>query len=123
MSRLTGCSVVVLFSLVLVVAPPAARAQENEPEPFQGLYLLSFNRWGDLENPGERSFAITELRNHPEVDRIVLFSYGWANDGEASYATYRSTLEEIISHIPARRGGGRTAIIAVAWDSSQTGFR
>jgi pimeloyl-ACP methyl ester carboxylesterase len=123
MSRLMGRSVAVLFSLVLLAAPPAPSAQENEPEPFQGLYLLSFNRWGDLENPAERSFAINELREHPEVDQIVLFSYGWANDGEASYATYRSTLEEIISHIPPRPDAGRTAIIAVAWDSSQTGFR
>ena len=102
---------------------------ETVPHPaqesvgFQGLYLLQFNRWGDLINPAERDLAIEQLRGNPQVDRILIISYGWANDGEASYATYRRMLADLASGVERLSRPGRTAIIAVGWDSSQTGFR
>jgi hypothetical protein len=91
--------------------------------PFQRLYLLSFNRWGDLASAAERDLAINELRGNQDVDRIIIFSYGWANDAESSYATYREMLEEIASKWRSPERAARTAVIAVGWDSSQTGFR
>ena len=108
-----------LLSLAVSLFPLASVAQGEGPL----LYILSFNRWGDLENSAERDLAIAELRENSEVDRIILFSYGWSFDGEAPYATYRSILEDITADLPPRNGYRRSAIIAVSWDSSQTGFR
>jgi len=86
------------------------------------LYILSFNKWGELQNPAERDLAISELREHPGIERIVIFSYGWAYDAEASYSTYRNMLDQLAEAAPDRPRPS-TAVIAIAWDSSQTGFR
>jgi hypothetical protein len=90
---------------------------------FQGLYLLRFNRWGDLTNPTERDLAIAQLRANRQVERIVIISYGWANDAEASYAMYRSLLADIAGAAEPFDWPAHTAVIAVGWDSSQRGFR
>jgi hypothetical protein len=87
------------------------------------LYILSFNRWGELENPAELELAMAELKERRQIERIIIFSYGWANDGEASYHTYRTLLQDIAAHAPPDRPRPPTAVIAVGWDSSQTGFR
>ena len=49
--------------------------------------------------------------------------HGWGNDGEASYATYRRTLEEINASLPPDAPRAKVAVIGIGWDSSQTGFR
>ncbi len=127
------CAVHLIWFAIAAVTglAPAAAAQERPVigrRGFQAMYVLNFNRGGELVNPAERELAIAELSEFKAgIDRIVIFSYGWANDGESSYATYRNTLEEMVRHIdPSRRTVGRTgetAVIAVGWDSSTSGFR
>jgi hypothetical protein len=103
-----------LFCSVLAVG---AAAHAEEPE-FHGFYQLSFDRYGRLTNPYELDIAVAELRAHPEVERIAIVAYGWANDGEASLGAYDALLHGILEELP-----GRTAIIGIGWDSSQTGIR
>ncbi len=98
----------------------ASAAKAQEPM-FHGLYVLSFNRWGNLVDPFEVELAVQEMRAHLGIKRILVISYGWANDGEVSYSTYRHLLDDFSkeSALDLRE----TAVIAVGWDSSQTGFR
>ncbi len=111
----------------LLLATGGAAAQERAAQArsdFQVLYVLNFNRGGELVNPLEQTLAIEELtRFRDEVDRIIIFSYGWAYDGESSYATYVNTLDEMVRN--SRPGGGAKmpAVIGVGWDSSTSGFR
>jgi hypothetical protein len=112
-----------LTAVLIFSAWPSHDAVAAEADPRLRLYVLSFNRWGDLVSPAERDLAIAELRASTNVERIIIFSYGWANDAEVSYATYHQTLEELDSVARSPGDNSRTAVIAVGWDSSQTGFR
>src|SRR5215510_6981035 len=79
----------------------SSRALGAEQESqFHGFYLLSFDRYGRLTNPYELDLAILELREHPEVERIVIVAYGWANDGEASLGAYQTLLRGIVEQLP-----------------------
>ncbi len=108
---------------VLALAP---RVAAQEDPGFRGsVFLLSFDRWGESVDPQETALIVRELRGNDRVRRIVVFSYGWSNDVESSYRTYRQTLDAI-----ARNAGeanqaapGSTAVIGVGWDASLTGFR
>jgi hypothetical protein len=107
----------VLAVVCALALSSGALGAEDESE-FHGFYLLSFDRYGRLTNPYELDLAVLELRAHAEVERIVIVAYGWANDGEASLGGYQTLLSGIVEQLP-----GRTAIIGVGWDSSQTGIR
>ena len=105
------------IALACAVLAAAAPARAEEPE-LHGFYQLSFDRYGRLTNPYELDIAVAELHAHPEVERIAIVAYGWDNDGEASLGAYDALLHGILEQLP-----GRTAIIGIAWDSSQTGIR
>lgn len=111
-----------VFALPVAAEPdkmsPAAVRETTGSE----LYVLSFNRWGNLATIAEREQIIDALTEGPPVDQIVVFSYGWANDGELSYGIYRELVDEIEDKAPARPNG-RAIIIAIGWDSSLSGFR
>lgn len=100
-----------------------AKAQEPPQSQIEHLYILSFNNWGELLSPGERDLAIAQLRDDPGIERIVIFSYGWGHDAEASYSSYRAMMAEIERNLPAQRARPRVAVIGIGWDSAQTGFR
>lgn len=105
---------IALACALLALGTPA---QAEEPE-LHGFYQLSFDRYGRLTNPYELDIAVAELHAHPEVERIAIVAYGWDNDGEASLGAYDALLHGILEQLP-----GRTAVIGIAWDSSQTGIR
>ncbi|UCE87265.1 MAG: hypothetical protein JSU66_05955 [Deltaproteobacteria bacterium] len=118
--RITGLA---LAACLAVPATGGAQPTDGaERREFHGFYVLTFNRRGDLMDPLEQALAIQELRTSPEINRIVIFCYGWANDGESSYSTYLKTLREMGAG-GSGTGPRTTAIIAVGWDSSQTGVR
>lgn len=100
-------------------AKPTAPRKSN----IEHLYVLSFDAWGELQNPSERELAIEELRDNPEIERIIILSYGWANDGRAAYSTYRRIVNEMTANLPTEVARRKVAVIAVGWDSSQSGFR
>ncbi len=120
-------SLVVGFLLFLVAgggsAVPASAVEVQTEAPLPKLFIISFNRWGEVSNPAEVALAKREIAADPNIDRIVIFSYGWSNDGESSYATYYELLKELASHAPADRPVPRSVVIAVGWDSAQSGFR
>ncbi len=105
------------IALAAALLASGASARAEEPE-LHGFYQLSFDRYGRLTKPYELDIAVSELRAHPEVERIAIVAYGWDNDGEASLGAYDALLHGILEQLP-----GRTAIIGIAWDSSQTGIR
>jgi hypothetical protein len=114
------------FALALPIPAGAQEPAEAQrpPEPrVEHLYILSFNNWGELLSPGERDLAIKQLRDDPDIERIVIFCYGWGHDAEASYASYRSMMVEIERNMPAERERPHVAVIGIGWDSAQTGFR
>lgn len=105
---------------------PHALGQTSPGEAIEWkpkLFILSFNRWGELSNPAEVDLAKRELAASPEIERIVIFSYGWANDGEASYASYHKLLQEMSSYRRPDERRPKLAVIGVGWDSAQSGFR
>lgn len=115
-----------VFVLAAVISAWAGLAVAQHPPPaFERphLYVLAFNRWGDLVNPLERDLVASDLANDPRIRRVVIVSYGWANDGESSTATYAELLRDMAEHAERTAEPGSTAVIAVGWDSSQTGFR
>lgn len=99
--------------------PPADSGGAKPPH----LFILSFDAWGELQNPAERDFAREQLEQNRGIERIIVLAYGWANDGQASYATYRRLVEEIMANAPLEGRKQEIAVIAVGWDSSQSGFR
>jgi hypothetical protein len=109
--------------LALCAAAPAALGAQAEAavgeRDFHGFYLLSFDRYGQLSSPYERDLAIAELRDNPEVERIAVVAYGWDNDGGTSLASY----DELRALLQPPGKESSTAIIGIAWDSSQTGIR
>jgi hypothetical protein len=115
------------LTLLLVLGLSSSlRADDHADDPevsVPKLFILSFNRWGDLSNPAERDLAMRELAADPTIERIIIFSYGWANDGESSYATYYDLVNELtVQHHKGTRAP-KTAVIAIGWDSAQSGFR
>jgi hypothetical protein len=104
-----------LAATLLSLCEPALADEDSQ---FHGFYLLSFDRYGRLTNPYELDIAIAELRAQPDVERVAIVAYGWANDGEASLGAYDALLRGILEQLP-----GKTAIIGIGWDSSQTGIR
>ncbi|MCA9512765.1 MAG: hypothetical protein KC560_18800 [Myxococcales bacterium] len=137
--------VAVAFAAFAAAAPAPARAQVDEaavdeaavdeaaagiaparrglPPEVVGFFVLGFNRWGELQAPGEREQLIAHLRENPQIERLILISYGWANDGESSYGTYIELLRDLLASAPERGPQIPTTVIAIGWDSSQTGFR
>jgi pimeloyl-ACP methyl ester carboxylesterase len=115
-----------LAGLILMGTAPnvwALGRAEAESPSFHGFYLLSFDRYGGLASRYERDLAIEELQANREVTRIVIISYGWANDGESSFATYQSLITDIQASVGEPAGPGTVAVFGVGWDSSQSGFR
>jgi hypothetical protein len=116
------------LALALTLSLPASlRAQAPEAqlteERVEHLYILSFNSWGELLSPGERDLATEQLSRDRSIERIIIFSYGWGHDAEASYADYRAMQKEINSNLPPQHVRPNVAVIGIGWDSSQTGFR
>lgn len=87
------------------------------------LYLLSFDRWGDLLSPHEVELAISQLGGSDQIERIIILSYGWNNDRETSYDTYRSLLRGYADAMGDEADLEHAAIFAVSWDASLTGWR
>lgn len=119
---------VAVVALIAHAGLATAQPEESPVDPSSDvraphLYILSFNAWGEIQNPGERDFAREQLALDPDIDRIIVLSYGWANDGQASYATYRALLEQMLENAPQEGRKQDVAVIAVGWDSSQSGFR
>jgi len=106
----------------LVIASPLARPARAEPlGPIAEMYVLSFNRWGELRSPYEAELIREQLLERRDIERIVIISHGWANDAELSYENYREMVADLLT--PRGSGGPLTVVIGVGWDSSQTGFR
>src|SRR5688572_27531620 len=78
---------------VLSLAPSRSAAEERDPD-FHGFYLFTFDRYGELTSIAERDLALEELARH-KVERIVVVSYGWANDGELSYGAYQDLMKRL----------------------------
>ena len=93
----------------------------RSPPPY--LYILSFDRWGDLISPNEVELAVQELSSTDEIERIIILSYGWNNERETSFGTYRELLGEYLRSVELETNLERTAILAISWDASLTGFR
>ena len=110
------------ITLLLPVLLIANSARAAPPAPIEHMYILSFNSSGELTSPGELELAVQELEKAP-VDRVLIFSYGWGTDGEQSYAEYRKIVGAIYANVPAEERKRNLAVIAVGWDSSQTGFK
>lgn len=104
----------------LLCAPVAAQAPDSQ---IENLYILSFNAWGELQNPGERDLARQQLELNPDIERVIILSYGWANDGQASYATYRKLVDDMTAYATDGVDRSKVAVIAVGWDSAQSGLR
>ncbi len=113
---------VLASGLALLTPAPGVRAQERD-SGIEHLYILNFNSWGELMSPGERDLAIEQLGRRSDIERIVIFSYGWGYDGESSYSDYRAMMREIEGNLPKDYEQPRVAVIGIGWDSSQTGFR
>lgn len=112
-----------LLVFLLLAAPPAGRAQEV-PGAAGRVHVLSFNRWGDLVTPLERDLAARDLGSNPSLERIFVLSYGWNNDRETAYEIYRTFLRGYGAEMGGRGiDWERTAIVAIGWDASFTGFR
>ena len=117
-----------LLALVIaascLAAPLHAEPKENAGgAPRPKIFVLSFNRWGDIANPAEVDLVKHELANDSSIERIIIFSYGWLNDGESSYATYYGLVDDMYRHLKPGEVRPRVAVIAVGWDSAQSGFR
>jgi hypothetical protein len=117
-----GCAALLASILALTCALPALARDAPEDQPLgERLFVLQFNRWGELLTPGDVQLAVRELAAAPEIERIFIFSYGWAYDAEASHATYLGMLRDFTD--PGAGGRRDVAVVAVGWDSSQSGFR
>ena len=68
--------------LLLGFSHRVGHAQENSPTDH--LYILNFDAWGELQNPGERDSAIEQMSRDRGIERVIIMSYGWGNDGPAS---------------------------------------
>ncbi len=125
MGKLCRMSIILNLSLFFWVAATCSSAAEGllEDNPAQmkeHLYILSFDPWGVLTNPAELQYAIKELSGDKSVDKILILSYGWNNDGRRSYSAYRKLVEDLTG---SEKKQSNWAVIAVGWDSSQTAFR
>lgn len=109
--------------LCLAASGRAEKAKKESAPSREHLYILTFDAWGELQNPAERDFAREELARDQEIERIIIVSYGWANDGQASYDSYRLMADQMLANLPERSDRKNVAIIGVGWDSAQTGFR
>lgn len=115
--------VAIAFLVSACARSPDETVLEADPRAIANLHILSFNAWGELQNPAELELARERLRLNTDIDRIIILSYGWANDGQASYAAYRRMVLELSRHIPPNQRRPNVAVIAVGWDSSQSGLR
>lgn len=121
-----GIGLVALLGMFFALLPPSSYADTTRKESApsrEHLYILTFNAWGELQNPTERDFAREDLARNEEIERIVIVSYGWANDGQASYDSYRLMVDQMLANLPEGSRRKNLAIIGVGWDSAQTGFR
>jgi len=111
-----------LFFWTASTCSPAAEGlqEEKDIQRIEHLYILSFDKWGVLTNPAELDYAIKNLSEDTSVKRVLILSYGWAHDGRGSYSTYRKLVEQLAN---SEENSSNWAVIAVGWDSSQSGFR
>lgn len=108
-----GIQTLGVLALLLLLAAPIDVSAKREPR----VYLLSFNRWGDLLTPLERDLAARELAASPEVERIILLAYGWNNDRETAYESYLELLDGYEREAGREIDWSRTTVIAIGWDS------
>jgi pimeloyl-ACP methyl ester carboxylesterase len=94
--------------------------EEKSDKRIEHLYILTFDQWGVLTNPAELDYAIEELSEKKNIERIFILSYGWNQDGRESYSEYRKLVDELSDPEKERPNW---AVIAVGWDSAQTAFR
>lgn len=122
MRHLGRALAVLAFGLTLA---GTSAAQESKGSYRGELFLLSFDRWGDVVDPQERALIVRELRANQAARRIIIFSYGWSNDVEGSFRVYRQTIEQMTGMVPPERRAppGENVVIGVGWDASLTGFR
>jgi hypothetical protein len=111
-----------LFFLVISACLLAAEEplEEKPAQRIEHLYILTFDSWGVLTNPAELVYAIDELSEDTNVDKILILSYGWNQDGRESYSAYRKLVDDLTD---SGREQSNWAVIAVGWDSSQTAIR
>ena len=107
----------VAFADLLVAEEPQ---EKKTAQRIEHLYILTFDQWGVLTNPAELDYAIKELSEDKSVDKILILSYGWNQDGRQSYSTYRKLVDDLSS---SSQNSSNWAVIAVGWDSSQTAVR
>lgn len=120
----------VLFACATGSAAGAEKAvfdqRAAETAAKRRLYLLSFDRHGELLTPLEQELAVLQLTQQP-AERLVILSYGWNNDRETSYENYQQLLAGYERWVEDARGSpvdwSATAIIAVGWDAQLTAFR
>jgi hypothetical protein len=122
--------VALLLALAASLAPEQAAAEEPAaaPEPAASaqagpLYVLNFSNTGELLSPAELELAVRELSENTRIRNLVVIAYGWSNDGEASRTAYLDMVGGLTRAVGRTRVRPETAVIAVGWDSSQTGFR
>lgn len=117
-----------LLGLAIALTSPAPSKAESlnaVDSGIEGFYILNFNSYGELDAPFERDQIIQDLSEASDIERVLIISYGWANDGEGSYGIYRELVYDLLANRPNdnRQPPPKTIVIGVGWDSSQTGFR
>ncbi|MEE3329988.1 MAG: hypothetical protein VX246_03880 [Myxococcota bacterium] len=117
-----------LLGVAIALASAAPSKAENPTEldaGIEGFYILNFNYSGELDAPFERDQIIQDLSEKSDIERVLIISYGWANDGEGSYGIYRELVYDLLADRPndSRQPPPKTIVIGIGWDSSQTGFR
>lgn len=128
-ARALALSLILIGSAVNAAAEPATfdaskpSSATSADDAIEGFYLLNFNRWGELETPLERDQIIEDLLAGGEIQRVLIISYGWANDGESSYGIYRELVRDLLPEPTDGSSYPKAVVIGVGWDSSQTGVR
>jgi pimeloyl-ACP methyl ester carboxylesterase len=125
MGKIFRMSVILNLSLFFWATTTCSSAakellDEKSAQRIEHLYILTFDKWGVLTNPAELDYAIEKLSVETSIDKIIILSYGWAHDGRNSYSTYRKIVDKLAESSEDR---SKLAVIAVGWDSSQSGFR
>lgn len=96
------------------------------------LFVFTFDRDGQLANPLELHRAIERLKSS-HIEKILILSYGWANESVDANQTYPSHLRKYLRNGQDHDGLLQLTpeekkifqdwmIIGVAWDSSLLGF-
>ena len=120
-----------IFAGCATVPTLDSRVQESADfAPY--LFVFSFDRDGQLVNPLELHRAIDRLKSS-HIKKILILSYGWANESVDANQTYASHLRKylrkgqdpdgLLQLTPEENESFQDwMIIGVAWDSSLLGF-